>query len=518
MKDNDKSFENEPTPIAKAMNKKRDTVASFSTQNNASKQFQDWDDDKTEVLISTELSGSSHPLLVEEDGTKHSLSHFPYCIGRDHDCDLQPNGRGISRRHAEISMQSGRIVIRDLGSSNGVKVNGYNVSQVLLEDQDVLSIGDCNFTFTQALEEHSEPQMNWGIEIPPPHIIRAEHQKNSKSNLHKLIGVIAVGTGLLFIGGYFYKVNNRTLTIPPAISQKNDQTTEAPEAKVSTDAINEPAITESNAQETKAAQNANIDASNKPVTTDETSNPPLLQLKKSAKNAPKTAPMANYTTIPSIPQRPNETLKIAEEIPDNNAQSTDAILSNAEKHYQAGNADKAINSLELIGSDPNLSTAAGDKINKLYMEFKKLHKLYLQGNLALEQGQNDEAVNLWAEYVDKAKLILPDQSSPYQMEAIQFLAKKYEVSARTAEQNENYQDAYINWQKLYKLTGNSQAKAATEALNTLAKDMYRDGLRQEYVNTKKAIEYWQKTQAIVPPENEYYQKAEAKLALHNRWN
>lgn len=518
MKDNDKSFENEPTPIAKAMNKKRDTVASFSTQNNASKQFQDWDDDKTEVLISTELSGSSQPLLVEEDGTKHSLSHFPYSIGRDHDCDLQPNGRGISRRHAEISIQAGRIVIRDLGSSNGVKVNGYNVSQVLLEDQDVLSIGDCNFTFTQALEEYSEPQINWGVEIPPPHTIRAEHQKSSKSNLHKLIGVIAVGTGLLFIGGYFYKVNNRTLTIPPEISQKNEQTAEAPEAKVTTAAINKPAINESNAQETKAAQKANIDAANKPVTTAETSNSSSAQLKKSAKHAPKTAALTNHTTIPSIPQRPNETLKTPEQVPNNNTQSTDAVLSSAEKHYQTGHADKAINSLEQIGSDPNLSAAAGDKINKLYMEFKNLHKLYLQANLALEQGQSDEAVDLWAEYVDKAKLIIPDQSSPYQMEAIQFLAKKYEVSARTAEQNKNYQDAYINWRKLYKLTGNSQAKAATEALNTLARDMYRNGLRQEYVNTKKAIEYWQKTQAIVAPENEYYQKAEAKLALHNRWN
>ena len=233
---------------------------------------------------------------------------------------------------------------------------------------------------------------------------------------------------------------------------------------------------------------------------------------------PKTAALTNHTTIPSIPQRPNETLKTPEKVPNNNTQSTAAVLSSAEKHYQTGHADKAINSLELIGSDPNLSAAAGDKINKLYMEFKNLHKLYLQANLALEQGQSDEAVDLWAEYVDKAKLIIPDQSSPYQMEAIQFLAKKYEVSARTAEQNKNYQDAYINWRKLYKLTGNSQAKAATETLNTLARDMYRNGLRQEYVNTKKAIEYWQKTQAIVAPENEYYQKAEAKLALHNRWN
>ncbi len=48
-------------------------------------------------------------------------------IGRSRDCDVVLDDAGISRRHAEIRPGPGGWTVADLGSTNGVSVNGQNV-------------------------------------------------------------------------------------------------------------------------------------------------------------------------------------------------------------------------------------------------------------------------------------------------------------------------------------------------------------------------------------------------------
>lgn len=515
MKDKDKNFENEPTPIAQAMHKRQEKVTVFSSHKNADNSSQNWDDDKTEVLINTDSSLTSHPILLATDGTTHTLLHFPYLIGRDNDCDLQANGRGVSRRHAEISVQAGRFVVKDLGSANGVKVNGYNVSQVLLEDQDMISIGDCNFTFANTLDEKSEPQLSWGVEVPPLHVLRAEHKKPSRSKLWKLSGVLVLFVSILFLGNFFLNTNNRTLTVPASTTERKTQPTETSVSNATEKPDEDPLATESNPHETKVVTNTRpLKTNDKPPKTSSAKQTNQLY---SVKSKSKKTAQTSSTNIPNIPQQPkasNTTVKKTT----NNTQYSDAILSTAKKDYLSGFAEKAISELKRIGADTTLQRSVADSAAELYVQFNNLHTLYEQGIFALAQGENSDAMHSWSEYLDQAKTFFPEQSSPYQKKALQSLTKVYETQAIEAEQNNNFQAAYLNWQKLYQLNGSKDAKASIESLNTLAQDMYRNGLRQEYVNTKKAIEYWQKTKTIVPAENEYHQKAEAKLSLHSRWN
>jgi hypothetical protein len=62
-------------------------------------------------------------------------------LGRSRDCDIVVNDPNVSRRHAEIRHVGLDYVVVDLGSTNGIEVNGQTVSRHVLADGDVLVLG-----------------------------------------------------------------------------------------------------------------------------------------------------------------------------------------------------------------------------------------------------------------------------------------------------------------------------------------------------------------------------------------
>lgn len=67
-------------------------------------------------------------------------------IGRHPDCDgVLSDSQKISRRHCCIAQVDNRLILRDLGSMNGVTVNGEQVSEIELHDGDEIAIGDQDF-------------------------------------------------------------------------------------------------------------------------------------------------------------------------------------------------------------------------------------------------------------------------------------------------------------------------------------------------------------------------------------
>lgn len=76
-------------------------------------------------------------------------------IGRDIKCDVLLLNDSISRRHAEIVREGSGWRIRDLGSSNGTFINGQRKSESLLNEGDLITLGDINMTF----EGPAEPMM-----------------------------------------------------------------------------------------------------------------------------------------------------------------------------------------------------------------------------------------------------------------------------------------------------------------------------------------------------------------------
>jgi len=69
-------------------------------------------------------------------------------IGRSHDCDVVLEDSGASRRHAEVSPHSDGWMLRDLDSTNGVRVNGRSVhGSQPLHQGDRVEIGSTEIVF-----------------------------------------------------------------------------------------------------------------------------------------------------------------------------------------------------------------------------------------------------------------------------------------------------------------------------------------------------------------------------------
>ena len=67
-------------------------------------------------------------------------------IGRHPDCDaVLDENQKISRRHCCIAQVDNRLVLRDLGSMNGIRVNGEPIVEVDLIEGDEITIGDEEF-------------------------------------------------------------------------------------------------------------------------------------------------------------------------------------------------------------------------------------------------------------------------------------------------------------------------------------------------------------------------------------
>ena len=90
--------------------------------------------------------GASQQLVLEVGGVRHPLVPPGLVIGRGSSADLRVNDPGVSRRHAMISvsgpLENRTIRIEDLGSTNGIVVDGSRVQTAQLRDGSRIEIGN----------------------------------------------------------------------------------------------------------------------------------------------------------------------------------------------------------------------------------------------------------------------------------------------------------------------------------------------------------------------------------------
>jgi pSer/pThr/pTyr-binding forkhead associated (FHA) protein len=83
-----------------------------------------------------------HPQIAEAGRAPRlvPVEHRPATIGRGTDCDVVWPTRA-SRHHARLDVRGGVIVLTDLGSTNGTRVNGRRVREVVLGVGDRIEVG-----------------------------------------------------------------------------------------------------------------------------------------------------------------------------------------------------------------------------------------------------------------------------------------------------------------------------------------------------------------------------------------
>ena len=80
-------------------------------------------------------------------GRRFPLSQARTVVGRGSDADITLPDTGTSRRHVEVLWDGKRGMVRDLGSTNGSRLDGQHVSQALLADGQTITIGRTNMVF-----------------------------------------------------------------------------------------------------------------------------------------------------------------------------------------------------------------------------------------------------------------------------------------------------------------------------------------------------------------------------------
>jgi hypothetical protein len=102
-------------------------------------------------------------VVVEVNGMRHPLEPPGLVIGRGNDADLRINDPGVSRRHAEIRVFPGETVpqvsVVDLGSTNGMLVNGTRVEHAMLDDGATVKIGNTTMTIHHVANREGAPDV-----------------------------------------------------------------------------------------------------------------------------------------------------------------------------------------------------------------------------------------------------------------------------------------------------------------------------------------------------------------------
>jgi pSer/pThr/pTyr-binding forkhead associated (FHA) protein len=84
-------------------------------------------------------------LVSLEGGPAVELAKDLTVVGRDDDCDVRLDHRSISKLHCILVKTDGLLLLRDLGSTNGTRVNGQRVRRAALLPNDLLTIANLRF-------------------------------------------------------------------------------------------------------------------------------------------------------------------------------------------------------------------------------------------------------------------------------------------------------------------------------------------------------------------------------------
>jgi hypothetical protein len=145
------------------------------------------------MMAPSEQKGLGHVymparLVALDEGQDIVLDRHMVIVGRHPQCDARLESLRISRRHCCMTEVAGEVEIRDLGSTNGIRINGHRVDKGTLKPGDEVSIAHIRYRVeSDALQQATlaEPSRENGTSarlgsnaparhvaepaVPPPH-------------------------------------------------------------------------------------------------------------------------------------------------------------------------------------------------------------------------------------------------------------------------------------------------------------------------------------------------------------
>jgi hypothetical protein len=94
-------------------------------------------------------AGTTTRRWLEINGDRHQVSTPVVVLGRSTEADIRVDDPGVSRRHAEIRMGNPSLVL-DMGSTNGIVVDGQHTQRATLRDGSRIIMGSTTIVYRQA--------------------------------------------------------------------------------------------------------------------------------------------------------------------------------------------------------------------------------------------------------------------------------------------------------------------------------------------------------------------------------
>ncbi len=85
---------------------------------------------------------------IEVNGARHQISQNAVVLGRSTEADIRIDDPGVSRKHAEIRPGTPAMVM-DLGSTNGIVVDGQHTQRATLRDGSRIVLGSTTIVYRQ---------------------------------------------------------------------------------------------------------------------------------------------------------------------------------------------------------------------------------------------------------------------------------------------------------------------------------------------------------------------------------
>ncbi|MFI9721017.1 FhaA domain-containing protein [Streptomyces sp. NPDC052396] len=86
---------------------------------------------------------------IEINGARHQISRSTLVLGRSTEADVRIDDPGVSRRHCEIRVGT-PATVQDLGSTNGIVVDGQHTTRATLRDGSRIVVGSTTIVYRQA--------------------------------------------------------------------------------------------------------------------------------------------------------------------------------------------------------------------------------------------------------------------------------------------------------------------------------------------------------------------------------
>ncbi len=120
-------------------------------------------------------------LVALDEGPDIVLDRAMVVVGRHPACDARLDSLRVSRHHCCMMQESGEVVVRDLGSTNGIRINGQRVEMGRLKPGDELSIAHIRYRLDNG-QAHDQTLADPAGLLPPPpgampgHAPRSHHR------------------------------------------------------------------------------------------------------------------------------------------------------------------------------------------------------------------------------------------------------------------------------------------------------------------------------------------------------